>query len=105
MNKGMPMSYEAVIGLEIENNESYTKYRDAMTPLLESFGGGFRYDFVVSEVLKAQNQEKINRVFTIHFPSKEKMDEFFALPEYKEIRRTHFKPAVASSTFISQYER
>ena len=45
------MSYELIVGLNIISDELYSKYREAMTPILKSFGGGFRYDFKVSEVL------------------------------------------------------
>src|SRR5690606_3624486 len=39
----------------------------AMTPILQRFGGGFRYDFKVAEIVHTATEASINRVFTIHF--------------------------------------
>jgi len=39
------MSYEMMVGLEVKDDTKYSDYRKAMTPLLETFEGGFRYDF------------------------------------------------------------
>ena len=61
------MSYEMMVGLQVKCNDKYSRYREAMTPLLKSYGGGFRYDFKVSEVLKNAEGRPINRVFAIFF--------------------------------------
>ena len=36
------MAFELLVGLEVSDEESYSKYRKEMTPLLEQYGGGFR---------------------------------------------------------------
>lgn len=54
------MSYEMLVGLQIKDDDLYTKYREAMTPLLKTYGGGFRYDFKVSSVLKNEDGRPIN---------------------------------------------
>ena len=59
------MSFEMLVGLEVIDDNAYNNYRQEMTPLLEQCGGGFNYDFKVSELLKSQVSENINRVFTI----------------------------------------
>lgn len=41
---------EMLVGLNITNDDNYTKYREGMTPILESIGGGFNYDFKIAEV-------------------------------------------------------
>ena len=66
-----------VVGLNIIDERLYQDYREAMIPILTTFGGGFRYDFKVDEVLKNEEGRKINRVFTINFNNKESMDLFF----------------------------
>jgi hypothetical protein len=76
-----------------------------MKSLLESHGGGFRYDFVVSQTLKSVTSEPINRVFAIYFASKGRMDEFFSHPDYKEIKAKYFENSVEATTIISSYER
>jgi uncharacterized protein (DUF1330 family) len=67
-----------VMGLQVKNDDLYTKYREAMAPFLKLYGGGFRYDFKIAEVLKNEEGRPINRVFAIYFGDKEKMDQFFA---------------------------
>lgn len=96
---------EMLVGLNVTNDTEYAKYREGMTPILESFGGGFGYDFKVDEVLKSTTENKINRVFTIYFPSEEKMNSFFSDKEYLKIKETHFSNSVESTTIISNYNR
>jgi len=99
------MSHEILVGLDIINDDEYKNYREAMTPLLITYGGGFAYDFKVSEVLKSETNEKINRIFTIHFPNTKKMEAFFSNTEYLLIKEKYFSNSVASTTIISSYER
>ena len=68
------MPVEMLAGLNVVDDEAYQSYRDGMTPILESFGGGFGYDFKVAEVLKSATEAPINRVFTIYFPNEDSMN-------------------------------
>lgn len=99
------MSFERIMGLEITNDLEYQKYRDAMMPILESFGGSFGFDFKVSEVLKSKTEESINRVFTIEFPDKAAMDNFFSDPSYLKVKSEYFNDSVKSVTTISMHEK
>jgi uncharacterized protein (DUF1330 family) len=101
---GIPLAYERVMGMQIDDAEGYRKYREAMEPLMIQHGGRIRYDFWIGEVLHNETDKKINRVFVITFDSKQKSDEFFAAPEYKEIRTTFFNPAVSDVTTIAEFE-
>ena len=47
--------------------------------LLPLYGGSFGYDFKIAEVLKSKSSNKINKVFTIEFPSREVMNAFFPM--------------------------
>jgi len=98
-------THETLVGLYVDDEAGYQRYRAAMTPLLEACGGRFRYDFRVSEVLRSETREPINRVFVIAFPSAEVMQRFFADPKYLAIRKQHFEPAVKAVTLLSAYER
>ncbi|TGL97450.1 DUF1330 domain-containing protein [Leptospira barantonii] len=100
-----PKTFEMVVGLEVIDDLVYTNYRAAMTPLLATYGGGFRYDFKILEVLKNEGGNPINRVFTIFFKDKKSRDAFFADPEYLKIRKEFFQISVKSATYISEYER
>ncbi len=99
------MSYEILVGLNVLNDQMYQRYRDAMKPILTAYGGGFGYDFRVSEVLLSEVSSKINRVFTINFPDSEKMENFFSNPEYIKVKKTYFEGSVGSTTIISSYEK
>ena len=99
------MAFETLVALEVTDDLAYAAYREAMTPLLTAQGGDFGYDFRVSEVLRAETEAPINRVFTIHFPDEERMKAFFADPEYLAIRAKHFEPSVGHATLIARYER
>jgi uncharacterized protein (DUF1330 family) len=99
------MPFENIVGLHVTDPAGYQRYRDAMTPILVRMGGGFRYDFVVDQVLKSEASHPINRVFAIQFPDRQTMTAFFAYRAYKQIRDEHFTPAVGGATIISEYER
>ncbi|WP_199609876.1 DUF1330 domain-containing protein [Flocculibacter collagenilyticus] len=98
------MAYEMLVGLQVKDNEIYQQYRDAMMPILQSFGGSFGVDFKVAEVLKPAEGSKINRVFTINFPDKQAMDAFFSNPEYLQAKERFFEKSVAETTIIASYE-
>jgi uncharacterized protein (DUF1330 family) len=99
------MVIEMLVGLQVVDDAGYQSYRDEMTPILESYGGGFGYDFQVSEVLKPQTQAPINRVFTIYFPDPNLRDAFFSNATYLTVRQRHFEKSVTDTTIIATYER
>jgi len=94
---------EMLIGLNVIDDQGYARYRKEMTPLLEGVAGGFGYDFKISETLKSESNHDVNRLFTIFFPNKEVMDNFFKNEHYLSIRKNHFKSSVHSSTIIATY--
>jgi uncharacterized protein (DUF1330 family) len=96
---------EMLVGLNILNEDNYALYRKGMTPLLNSVGGGFGYDFKVSEVLINQSGNSINRAFAINFPNENVIKEFFENSEYLKIKAEFFEGSVSETTIISSYER
>ena len=94
-----------IVGLEISDDKTYSEYRKAMKPILESYGGGFRYDFKVSEVLKNEEGRPINRVFAIYFKDKESVGKFFNNPDYLKSKDQFFEKSVKETTIISSYTR
>jgi uncharacterized protein (DUF1330 family) len=98
------MSYGRVMGLNITDDETYSLYREAMTPILKNYGGSFGYDFKIAEVLKSRTEDKINRVFTIEFPSEIEMDRFFNDAAYCAIKNKYFESSVNAKTIIATYE-
>ena len=93
------------MGLEVIDEQMYQQYRDAMMPILISYGGCFGFDFKVSETLKSKYKKPINRVFTIDFPSKSAMESFFTDPAYLEVKHAYFEKSVKSVTVISLHEK
>ncbi len=98
------MAYEMLVGLKIKNSHMYQQYREAMQPILQQFGGGFRYDFWVSETLKSATPSPIDRVFTIYFKDKISMEKFFSDSEYLKAKKDFFESSVEATTIIAQYE-
>lgn len=99
------MAYELLVGLQVDDEESYSNYRKQMTPLLESQGGGFRYDFKIEKTLISEKGAKINRTFVIYFKDKKAMEQLFSSAEYKSIKSKYYKLAVSSTTVISEYSK
>ncbi len=98
------MAIETLVGLHVVDEEGYQMYRNKMTSILESYGGGFGYDFKISELLKSNTKAPINRVFTISFPDQDSKDSFFSNNEYLEIRKRHFEKSVTDTTIIATYK-
>lgn len=98
------MAYEMLVGLKIKDAAKYSKYREAMYPILQQFGGGFRYDFWIKETLRSASPNPIDRVFTIYFKNKESMNLFFSDPKYLEAKKEFFEASVEATTIISEYE-
>ena len=92
------------MGLNVTDDEAYQTYRSEMTPILKLYGGGFRYDFRVAEVLKSESDAPINRVFVIRFPDEGSMSAFFSNEEYLRVRLRHFEKSVTDTVIIASYE-
>jgi uncharacterized protein (DUF1330 family) len=105
MEQHILMAYEILVGLNVLDDELYSQYRIAMKPILRRIGGDFGYDFKIAEVLLSVVSEKINRVFTIRFPSKLDMESFFSDEEYLKIKGRFFVQSVGDTTIISSYEK
>ncbi len=97
------MPVEMLVGLNVIDDEAYQLYRDEMTSILLSYGGGFGYDFKISEVLKSKTEAPINRVFTIYFLNEDSMNSFFSNDEYLKIKERHFEKSVTDTTIIATY--
>ena len=98
------MSFENIVGLHVVNETGYQAYRDEMIPILETYGGYFRYDFAVSNVLKGEAQHPINRVFIIVFPDSGAQKRFFADPAYLRVRDRFFVSSVGGVTRLAEYD-
>jgi uncharacterized protein (DUF1330 family) len=99
------MSHEILVALNVSNDEVYQSYRNAMAPILNQYGGRFCYDFKVSDVLKAEQNEEVNRVFTLNFPSAENKEGFFNDPAYLLVKNDYFDKSVASVHILAAYDQ
>lgn len=94
-----------LVGLEVIDDKTYTEYRAAMRPILERFGGGFRYDFKIAEVLRKETTNPINRVFTIFFSDRPSRDAFFSDAGYQKAKQQFFEKSVSATTILAEYDR
>lgn len=95
--------FEMLVGMRVADEAAYARYRAAMTPILGSMGGFFRYDMRVSELLKGEAAEPFNRLFILSFPDEATRDRFFADPAYARAKAEHFAGAVTSFALIASY--
>ncbi|WP_437280059.1 DUF1330 domain-containing protein [Sorangium sp. So ce375] len=91
-----------LVGLQLEDETTYARYRAGMMPILLSHGGAFGHDFVVARVLKGD--PGINRVFTLVFPDRAARERFFADADYRAVRAELFEPAVAATFILGEFE-
>ena len=99
------MVLELLVGLNVTDDQSYQRYREGMTPILKSYGGGFSNDFRIEEVLKSKTEAPINRVFTIFFPDRAAKDRFFADEQYLQVKARFYDVSVQDTTILASYER
>jgi uncharacterized protein (DUF1330 family) len=98
-------TYEMLVGLCVTDDKKYNRYREEMAPILEGYGGSFRYDWSIGKVFKSESAEPLNRLFIITFPSVQAKDNFFADDRYVAVREEYFEPAVMTITYVSEYVR
>jgi uncharacterized protein (DUF1330 family) len=99
------MAYEIIVAMNVTDETGYRRYREGMLPILESYGGGFRHDFVVSRVLASAATHPVTRVFAIYFRDEAASAAFFADPAYKAVRARDFDGSVNGFTQIASYDR
>ncbi|MEO1272112.1 MAG: DUF1330 domain-containing protein [Myxococcota bacterium] len=99
------MAFENLVAMNVIDEERYPMYREAMRPLLESYGGGFRFDFGVQTTHTGPKEHPVTRVFGIYFRDREACQQFFADPRYAEVRKTHFEGAVDGFTVLAEYDQ
>lgn len=97
------MSYEMMVAMNVTDPEGYAEYRRQMRPILGEYGGEFRYDFVVSEVLVSQGEEGLNRVFYLAFPSEQAKVDFFSDERYLDVKQRFLEPSVAERVQMMTY--
>ena len=97
------MAVEMLVGLNVVDDAAYQSYRDEIAPILIEYGGGFGYDFKISEVFKSKTKAPINRVFTIYFANDDAMGAFFSNEEYLNIRARLFENSVTNTTIIAKW--
>lgn len=95
--------FEILVGLHVIDDPTYDQYRAGMIPILEEHGGYFRYDLLVSEMIKGEADDPYNRVFIISFPDEDTKDQFFGDEAYKQVRAEHFDASVKSGGIIASY--
>ena len=100
-----PPTHETLVGLHVTDDAGYARYRAAMTPILQRFGGWFRYDFEVARVLQPADGPPLNRVFIICFPDAQAKKAFFADPDYRQVRDEHFTASVGTTAILAEYTR
>lgn len=95
---------QTLVALDVLDEDEYQKYRDAMSPILHEHGGRFVVDVKLAGVLKLPQQGPVNRLFTIEFPSLERMDAFFSNPDYLAVRKRHFESSVGNVARLGKFQ-
>lgn len=98
------MPHELVIAMNVTDPDTYARYREGMTPILASYGGGFRYDLVVSHTLRSPATHPITRVFALYFRDRAARQAFFADPEYLAVREALLVPSIDGYTVIAEHD-
>lgn len=96
--------YQVLVGLNVLDDKRFDEFHSAIEPLLSRYQGQLGYEFTVPASLLARHSHKVNRVYTISFASKERMESYFADSEYLKTRGRHILKSFATEQFIFGYE-
>lgn len=77
------MAAYIVAQLEVTDAKMFERYRDAVSPLVDRFGGRYRIRGGETEVL--EGQWSAQRLVVIEFQSREAARLFYDSPEYQQI--------------------
>lgn len=77
------MAAYVVAQLDVTDAETFARYRDAVAPLVDHFGGRYLIRGGRSEVL--EGEWPAPRLVVIEFPSREAARLFYDSPEYQQI--------------------
>ena len=98
-----PGMYEMFVAMNVTDAGKYALYRTEMMPILEKFGGGFRYDCIVSEVLRSAAPHPITRIFSIFFQDEAASRAFFSDPDYLAVKTRHYEASVDGFTVLAEH--
>jgi uncharacterized protein (DUF1330 family) len=79
----MTMAAYLVAQMRIHDQATYQRYREAVPPLVDRFGGRFRARGGELEVL--EGEWRFPRLVIIEFPSRDAARRFYDSPEYQKI--------------------
>ena len=99
------MAHEMIIAMNVTDPTTYAEYRKGMMPILATYSGGFRYDLIVSDVLRSASPHPITRLFALYFRDRPAREAFFADPEYLRIRAEYFERSVDGYTVLAEHDR
>lgn len=98
------MRFYRLVGAHISDQKGYQAYRESMVLLLKKLDGVFEYDYhTVATQMSAQGKH-YNRLFVLSFPNEEVSKQYFADPQYQEIRKKYFDAAVADIEILATWQ-
>jgi uncharacterized protein (DUF1330 family) len=104
MSDARPTRVQTLVALDVLDEDIYQKYRDAMLPILHEHGGQFVVDVKLRAILKFPEQGPVNRLFTIEFPSLERLEAFFSNPHYLVVRKQYFESSVGNVCGLGKFQ-
>ena len=87
-----------VAQLKVHDPAMFQRYRDAVTPLVDRFGGRYRVRGGELEVL--EGDWPFPRLTVIEFQSRAAARQFYELPEYQKIQPLREKSADGNVTIV-----
>jgi uncharacterized protein (DUF1330 family) len=92
------MAAYIVAQLKVHDPAMFQRYRDAVTPLVDRFGGRYRVRGGELDVL--EGEWPFPRLTIIEFPSRAAARRFYESPEYQTIQPLREKSADAAVTIV-----
>lgn len=72
-----------VAHLDVHDPDTFARYREKVTPLIDRFGGRYRIRGGAAQALEGDWQ--VPRLVVIEFQSRDALRHFYDSPEYQEI--------------------
>jgi uncharacterized protein (DUF1330 family) len=78
--------------VDIKDKETYTKYLQAVPPIISRYGG--KPVVRTEQSLTLEGPAENRRIIVLEFPSVEKVKEFYNSEEYRQVRKIRENAAI-----------
>ena len=91
-----------IVNIEVQDPETYAKYREAAAPLVARFGG--RYLVRGGDIEPLEGDLGLKRLVVLEFPSVDEARRFYESPEYAPVLKMRLASTRSDAVLVAGYQ-